>query len=277
MKNILFPTDFSKSANHALEFAVYMAQMGNKSLNILNVYMTPKVSDEAVTDDVYKTQLAESKKNAHHNIQNLKEELAVRHPWLTVHTHIEYGFIAETILAYAENTQCNYIVMGTHGAKGFLDNILGSNTLAVIENAKIPVWAIPLQSKIEEIKTITYASDYEGDEIPIITQVLDFATLFEIDTHVIHIHEEYEPEITPSEQITDILKAHFEGKRITFRTINRKDAVEGLEQYIINQKPEVLALARHERGFWSNMFHRSFTKHFAHASKTPILILHKED
>ena len=45
MKNILVPTDFSKEAGNALEFALQLAQKSNGMVHVLNVVEIPISAD----------------------------------------------------------------------------------------------------------------------------------------------------------------------------------------------------------------------------------------
>lgn len=275
MKNILFPTDFSHAASHALDFVVYLAQANDSDVTLLHVYSSPYV-DPYMSAETIGIILQESKNQAETRMKDLKEELAVKHPWLKVSTRVQHGFVVETIVGVADEVNCDYIVMGTKGATNLIDRVVGSNTFGVIEKAKCPVWSIPENIHIKEVKTVMYATDYSGDERNSIEKVLGFSKLMGAQTKVVHFHELYEPNIGHADQAhKNILKEQFRAEDISFINLTRNDATDGIEQYIENQKPDVLALAMHDRGFWSGLFHSSTTRHFALTAKSPLLVIHK--
>ncbi len=275
MKNLLFPTDFSKAAEHALQFAVNLAKANNSSIHILHVYPSPYI-DPYMSPETIGAIIHESQTQGELQLKNIKHELEIKNPWLKVDTAVMHGFVGDIVLQIADETKCDYIVMGTKGASGIIDKIIGSNTFALIQKAKCPVWAIPEDSSISQIKTIMYASDYNGDEIDSIKQLLNFAKLVGAEIKVVHFHELYEPNISDADQVArQKLEEHFKSENISFTNLNRGDVNEGIEQYIESKNPDVLALAMHTRGFWSNLFHSSTTKHFALTSKIPVLAIHK--
>ncbi len=53
--------------------------------------------------------------------------------------HHEVGPIAETIVALADQLNCDQIVMGTHGRGAFREFLMGSITLKVVQRSPIPV------------------------------------------------------------------------------------------------------------------------------------------
>lgn len=275
MKTILFPTDFSANAQHALGFAIYLAQQASARLCVQHVYMTPIVDAPHATSSMIASLVEAAKEQAEKNMSEFLTGLELKHPWLKFESFVEHGFVVENVIAKAEEIKCDYIVMGTRGASNLIDKMIGSNAQGVIEKSKCPVFAIPDKAKSDEIKSVLYAADYEGDEKEKIREVLDFAKFFGAEVHVLHIRDRDEPEVFSSKGIADRLKEAFEGEQITFRNLVRDDVKEGLDVYIENQRPDVLVLATHRRNYFESLFHRSITKHFAQSSKTPILALHK--
>lgn len=275
MKSILFPTDFSANAKHALGFAVYLAQQAQARLCVQHVYMTPIVDAPHATSSMIASLIEAAKEQAEASMKDFLADLGHQHPWLNCESYVEHGFVVDNVLARAEAIKCDYIVMGTRGATNLIDKLIGSNAQGIIEKAKCPVWAIPEKAKSDEIKSVLYAADYEGDENEKIREVLTFANYFKAQVHVLHIRDRDEPEIFSSKGIAERLKDTFDGEPISFRNLVRDDVKEGLDVYIENQRPDVLVLATHRRNYFESLFHRSITKHFAHSSKTPILALHK--
>jgi nucleotide-binding universal stress UspA family protein len=53
-----------------------------------------------------------------------------------------FGDPTEQILKYATEESCGFIVMGTHGRKGFERALLGSVTASVIAKSEIPVLTV---------------------------------------------------------------------------------------------------------------------------------------
>ncbi len=66
------------------------------------------------------------------------QQLALKHhhPGLTVHTAVEFGSPAETILAYADHHDIDLIVMATHGYTGLRRWVYGSVTNKVMRGGK---------------------------------------------------------------------------------------------------------------------------------------------
>ena len=73
-----------------------------------------------------------------------------------VQSKVLTGDIAEEIMAYAKSYDCDLIIMGTHGYKGFERIIFGSIADKVVKNACCPVLTInPYQEECEKNKGLT--------------------------------------------------------------------------------------------------------------------------
>jgi universal stress protein A len=137
LKRILLPVDFSKCSRKALEYAVSFARQFQAELLLLhvieNVYPPPElmVLDSAALDnrvrDVAERQLAAWR----------KEILEV--PARGV---IRSGVAHHEIVAAAEDSNIDLIILGTHGRRGMAHLFLGSTAERVVRRAPCPVMVV---------------------------------------------------------------------------------------------------------------------------------------
>src|SRR5688572_6902760 len=136
MKKILFPTDFSANADHALTYATSLCESLKADLilfhscraeaNVLQV-LNEDISEESIMMDsirkldAYRIKSSDILRNIH------------------VDMKVEYGLAVDKIVEAAEDVNADMIIMGTKGASGLEEVLLGSNTAAVMERAKCPV------------------------------------------------------------------------------------------------------------------------------------------
>ena len=99
MKKILFPTDFSDNARHALKYAALLANKLNANMVLLNIYSIPMVSEYLLPQDIERF-LEENKDIAIAKIEAFKKEFMAEAnlPTERISTKVEYGFIAEKIV-----------------------------------------------------------------------------------------------------------------------------------------------------------------------------------
>jgi len=277
MKTILFPTDFSKNADHASRYAGMLAKLYDAKIVILHVHyitMVPKNHTSVEVIDAIsvneKTAIADLEAFRTKFIENSKL------PGERVIPKLEYGFTAETIAATAKALRVDFIVMGTRGASNIFDQWLGTHAQDVIKTAECPVFTIPKNAPIDFPQRILYAADFKEDETEATQKLLEITKPLGANLKVIHIHEEYEPNVGHIIEATiKELEIKFKNEEVSIQQLHRGDIIEGLETYIKTYQPEVLALAIHEKSFLANLFETSVSRHFIQDAKLPLLTFNK--
>jgi nucleotide-binding universal stress UspA family protein len=280
MKTILFPTDFSDNSMHAAQYAAMLARRFDAKLVLLHVFtniITLASEPQMLTDTgMLEEQLV---KVSTRNLEVFAEKLILNTglPSIQIEHTLEYGFVAECIVNTSKNMEVDMIVMGTKGVTNLLDKWVGSNAENVVQAAECPVWVVPNGSQLIVPQTFIYAADYEENEALATQTLLEFTTPLGATCKVIHIHEYFDMDIMDkTKELVKDLKQEFKGKNITFKDLNRKEIVEGIETYTKTHNPDVLALAVYEKSLFSNWFNSSITKHFVDDAKIPMLIFKKE-
>jgi nucleotide-binding universal stress UspA family protein len=277
MKTILFPTDFSKNAVHASEYAGLLAEKFDAKVILLHVFSIPMVP---ATHTSYNVRFAIEgyRKTLSKELEKFVEKF-IKVTSISpekVSSKIEYGFPADKILEIAKEIHADMIVMGTKGASNFVDKWLGTNTEKVIKEAECPVWVIPYKAKVEYPESVLYAADFQEDEIIALHKLLHIIEPLKAHCNVVHINDFFELyQGAPLKDMVHYLNDEFENDDITFQSINSEGVIAGLESYITLHKPNLLALAVHEKSFWSKIFDKSITTHFVQDAKLPLLIFKK--
>lgn len=277
MKTILFPTDFSTNAIHASQYAGMLTRRLNAKVVLLNIYSVPTVSEYQLPYEI-ENFIMQNRKDAEKNLQDFTakfiETTSLAPDRIT--QMVEYGFVGDKINEIAKQINADCIVMGTKGASNAIDKWLGTHSQKVMKNAPCPVWIVPEDAAINYPQNILYAADFKEDEILATQKVLQFSKPLEATCRVIHVHDYFELNVSHGvRNMVHLLEDEFENEDVTFGHVDRADIIEGLETYIRTHKPDVLALAIHEKSFLSKIFDVSVTKHFVQEAKLPILTFRK--
>ncbi len=140
MKKILFPTDGSKTAERAREFAVDIAKATSAEIIVLSVAPTPSTLSgfqPAVAgrfEDEMKKEMLEIAKAAKKKI--LDEDVKAS-------CKVEVGAPDDKIVKLADKEKVDAIVMGTHGVTGLARVFIGSVADRVVRKASCPVILVP--------------------------------------------------------------------------------------------------------------------------------------
>ena len=156
IKNILYTTDLSKNSAYAFRYAINSAQKHDAQIHILHVIETTSPSTERLLEtvlshDKIEKVRQETKESLIRQIENRLTEFAKRELKDDPDTlervatiMVRIGDPAEEILKKAEETNCDIVIMGTHG-KGLIEHtFLGSVSEKVLHRISKPVYIIPL-------------------------------------------------------------------------------------------------------------------------------------
>ena len=169
IKRILYATDLTESSPKVYQYVLYLAKQFDAEIVCLHVIDTYS-KHSAMTLAMY--YLTKEEKQAIVNRERNKslEEMANRNRLtfirqqlgtedglcpeqldLNIVNKVVFGNVEEQILKHSADSDCDLIIMGTHGYKGFERIIFGSVADKVVKNACCPVMTInPYQDMCEE-------------------------------------------------------------------------------------------------------------------------------
>ena len=277
MKTILFPTDFSPNATHAAQYAGLLASRLGAEVILLHIHSFPTVSAYQMPSEI-ENYVLQNRHQAEEDLRLAATQFAQSAGLAPerVRQIIEFGFVAEKITETAKSTNADLIVMGTRGASNTLDRWLGTTAQYVIKTAECPVWTVPQNAPLNYPQKIMYAADFKEDEVSAVQKMLAIVEPLGATCKVVHVHDYFAFNVEPDvDELMDDLKEEFANENVAFKTINRAEVIEGLATYMKKEKPDVLALAIHEKSFLSNLFDSSVSKHFIQEGKLPMLTFKK--
>ncbi len=142
LRRILVPTDFSKSSDNALTYAVAFAEKFAASLHLLHVvqdlalFIPEAIMAAPPLAPPVEQFLAAARAALDRAIQGLSR------PGLTIRPEVAEGVPAEEILRLARERDVDLIVMGTHGHTGLAHVLMGSIAEKVVRRAPCPVLTV---------------------------------------------------------------------------------------------------------------------------------------
>ena len=137
MKKILVPTDFSDQAFNALKAAAGIARKSNAEIVLLHIIDLPQETMDMIKPGYDLPEIMFFKESAEARLTqtSFSPELS----GLTVSQILKLGRTFSEVTEVAKANNIDLIVMGSHGASGFKELFIGSNTEKVIRTSEIPV------------------------------------------------------------------------------------------------------------------------------------------
>jgi nucleotide-binding universal stress UspA family protein len=248
MKKILVPCDFSDSAVQAFKMAIEIANQSNGEVILLNVVELPVMHESVLmpTLSFEEAFIKEMKAHAEKNFSKMKDKWAKEGP--KVSSFVEFGGTTTTIRDFAQDKKVDLILMGTHGASGVKEFFIGSNTEKVVRTSSVPVIAIKKQVKLSSIKNIVFPTTGDLSHENIVSQVKALQYFFKATLHVLYVN-------TPSSFKRDVeIKPHLKAfakrfmlKDFTLNVWNDYSEEEGLKNFAMETKADMIAMATHGR------------------------------
>ncbi len=266
--NILLPTDFSENADLATEFAFDLAAKSNGVVTVFHAYDLP-YSDRSMSTSL----LDVMKENAETNMAELEKKLKLKYP-LNFKTLIRLGNPIRLITESAKLGDIDMIVMGTKGASGLEEILIGSNAASVIQNCDKPVLVIPPQAELKSISKIVFACDLDPkvQDQPI-QRLAHFAKVNNAKIDIVHVQNDSStaPQGGSREFYSNNL-GDVEHEFTILRSENVEEAITGEAE---KENAEVVAAISKRYGFIEGLFHRSMTSKLAYHTRLPLLVLHE--
>jgi len=264
MKTILAPVDFSDASLNALSFAAELSRRASARLFVINVLTQEQ--DEKESKDKLKDIEADLTKLSG---SGLKFESSIVH-----------GDLVAALKKVISVQQPDLIVMGTKGASGLKRILIGSNTVNMLANTRMPVLVIPEVARFEQFlntekNMIILATDLDElkneEAINILKEIALMIT--ESKVRVLSVRPERTglPEI--KRMYRDFLLSFFEpeirGERVTVFSNN---VISGINFYL-NQHADtgLLAMVARDSG---HLIQKHFTREMASHTHLPLLVLH---
>jgi nucleotide-binding universal stress UspA family protein len=267
MSRIIFPTDFSENADKAFVFALNIAKHYNDDLLVVNAYDLP-YSQNVMSTSLIDIMRDTSKKGV------LKYKEQAEAEGINCETLSLMGnpirIVKELSLKYDD---C-MVVMGTKGASGLEEVLIGSNAASILHAVDIPVFTIPATAEFSQIKRIVYCSDFQSTKNErALRRLANFAKVFNAEVLILHV-------LTPKSGDHDRYKAQFEkcfeGVKHSV-TIEESENVENtINDFVVSQEADMVSLLVRRYGLIEGLFHsRSFTSKVAYHTSVPFLAVHE--
>ncbi len=193
MKKILVPTDFTSTAENAVETARLLAKKNDAEILFLNVieinsgeslHTTGGASGGASFSDGIIIQ--ESIRRSEDEMVRLTD--VSKFQGIKASFEIRLGNPFRHIFNAIEDNNIDFIVMGTKGASGLSEIIIGSNTEKVVRKAKCPVLTIKEPLNENNFKDIVYATNFGANEEDVVSAIKDVQADFNSNIHLVWVN-----------------------------------------------------------------------------------------
>lgn len=285
MKKILFPTDFSKTAENAFLYALNIAKVCNADILVLNSYEMPVLSSSnagqpELIQEVYNSielNGFEFFKNQAPLLRKMAEDAG--YGAINLSFQYEEGTVPFTINYILGKETIDLIVMGTTGDSSLENKIFGSNTVHVLNNVSVPVLTVPSESEYNDLNTIGFATSLTTSDKVSLHELIALAKPLNAKIECLHILEqdelvnELEQDELVNEAVLNDWIEEFSAYNVHFHTYESDDTEQAIYDFIDDYNINMLCVVKRQLTFLQKIFKNSLTKKLAYHSYVPILVL----
>lgn len=266
MKNILVPCDFSKPATNAFRFALDIAAQSKGQIFLINVVAVPIVHDALL--HVAAPFVANWGETIVGQLKSLIDKYKAD---VKVIPSVEYGTPAQTITAFTRKNSIDLIIMGSHGASGLRELLIGSTAERVVRQSPVPVLIMKTYYK-GPIKNIVFPNTLETDhQQDLVIKVKALQAFFKATLHIVFINT---PTNFTSDSVTiarlQKFARHFMFKDFTLNVYNDYFETEGIMKFTKRVKGDLIAMGTNARKGIPHMIKGSMAEDVVNHTDAPI-------
>lgn len=298
MKKILFPTDFSECADHALVWAIMLAKNFEAELTMLHAVV---LHGDDVGEEVY-SRFPDLDQVVETLIENADTRLETSIPdkgEVNIRQAVRRGVsAAEEILEFVEQEGTDLITIGTHGRSGLGKFLMGSVADRVIRSCSCPVLAVrcgdgPPPERVD-IRSILLPIDFSDHSEFAARYAFTLAGTIGAELRVVHVIDqtvhpsfyavgkesllELDPDLRARAEaaIDDFLRDVSGGIPYEKEIVEGKPAAE-IARLSKEGRDCLIVIASHGAGGLERLMMGSTTEKVVHMTECPVMIIKRSE
>ncbi|MBX2945804.1 MAG: universal stress protein [Cyclobacteriaceae bacterium] len=272
MKKILVPCDFSEQAVNAFRFAFDIATQAKGEIHLINVVEVPVLHDSvlmpvmAFEEALFK----ELREKAEKQFKKIIDKYAAGK--VKVESKVIFGPVSRMLFDYIEEKGIDLVVMGTKGASGVREVLIGSNAEKMVRNSPVPVIAIKKYVKGTSIKNIVFPNTLNTEnQEDLVLKVKALQNFFKATLHIVWIN-------TPTNFTRDTITLkrlnafakRFMLKDFTINVFNDPYEEAGVNNFAQEIGADMIAMGTHGRKGLAHFFSGSVAEDVVNHVECPI-------
>ncbi|WP_372753668.1 universal stress protein [Mariniflexile sp.] len=276
MKKILVPTDFSIEAENALKVAAQIAKKHGCEIYLLHILDVSVHTVDALSTYNDLPEVIFFMKLAHQKFESLKSKDYLK--GLTIHEHVEFHEIFKGVYHVSKKNNIDLVIIGSRGANGLKEILIGSNTEKVVRTSEIPVLVVKNEHLKFKTKHFVFASDFGKENKGPFKKALEIAHFFGSKMHLLMVN-------TPNHFITSgdaqqRIEAFIKDVKMPSHTINIYNDVTietGIMNFSQSIQADIIGMSTHGRKGISHFFNGSLSEDLVNHAKRPVITFKIQD
>lgn len=269
MKNILVPFDFSHHSRNALEYAAQLAARSEAELCIFHAYDRSEVLEGVKVATTVSA------------MEDVQKKLITQFsiPAKRISGKVVQGEFIEEVMEFIDESRFDLIVLGTRGASGLRELLVGSYTVNLMQEVRnIPMLVVPEKASFIPLRNILLCSDlHEIADDDALDLVKELAMMYNADVRLAHVEKGKGGSKPTYEKVLEKRREmHIFEPEVdcTYKRIIASDLLSGLKFYMDKKGDnDLVAMVYREHSFIETIFGMNHTHEMAYHTTVPLLVL----
>jgi len=274
MKTILVPTDFSKEAGYALDAAIDLAARAGAQVILLHVvegfvpgsFATQGGGPDDISEELFMRKLLEKGKN---DLSKLVANRKLEN--INIITNVKVGNPFHHIARDILDNEADLVVMGSKGASGYEEVLIGSNTERVVRYSKCPVITIKKPVEFSQVTDIVFAANFIEAEDNVAAELITLQNLLGAKLHLVKVDTpgNFESSRTIKKRIHAFVQKHGL-ENYTMEIYNESTEEDGIIYFAEDIDADMIALATHGRTGLKHLLSGSIAEDVVNHAQRPV-------
>lgn len=269
MKTIIIPTDFSENALKAFDFATDFFEGEEYQYLICTTYDIPRGGTSSLFSLMEQLRL-QAEKEMEQFMNLVKKDYPLIYQ--SAQSFVLQGWFTDQVNALANDKNADFVIMGTKGASGLQEVLLGSHAAHLINDLSIPVFAIPSEYKKESVKSLLLSYDGKNLKDQTVSFISNLSKGFDLPINLFHVRRKADAPI----QNWQAIEYQFDDHHISLYEAFADTFEDGLKSEIADLN-SILILVSRKKSFWDRLMKRSQSKKAIMHLHIPMLVLPEKD
>ncbi|RZV61731.1 MAG: universal stress protein [Flavobacteriaceae bacterium] len=280
MKNILLPTDFSDNSWNAIKYALGLFKDNTCNFYLLHVnrltnLVTADASYTPTKDLIEEVYTKPSKTQLREMLKRISEEVG-RNDNHSFYTLVDYNFFIESIRRHVEDKKIDTIVMGTKGASGLKEFIVGSNTGDVITKVQCTTLVVPENAVYSRFKEVAFPTDFTlSYSINTLRPISDILKNSDATIRILHIVKNNEEFNGEQKENKELLEDYFADYKHGFHFLTNKKVEDAVQCFVESRDIDLIVMVAKSLNYFQQILFHSRVEKISYHTKIPFLVLHE--
>lgn len=277
MKNILCPTDFTKSSENALLYAADLARIYKSKIILMHAYETPVIYTD-VTVATVQIDFEDLKAGALAKLKKFYSKMQPEIKDVPCELVLQQGLPSSRISEIAIEKKIDLIVMATTASTQVQRFLVGSNATRVLKDTSCMVMLIPPRAQFDGLKKIVFTTDLSKENLLASRAIVEVAKMFKSELIFLNVdNQSLVHDDTDLDNVTHKIKQYVSYPKMKGYVCTDLNVADGISYFLKHHKADCLAMVTHHRKFIKALANPSVTKKVAYKTDIPLMVIHLND